>query len=120
MVPGVLILIVGFLAGRLFQHSKSGYHFEIRDEKKFESPLGTFRWRYITESVGTELIDPGTTVLEFEDKTIYKAKRYWQEGVPFAGNIKAKGNSVDWNDGEYRFHLTIEKEDQTADPATGH
>lgn len=36
----LLILGLGFFAGRLEQQMTKGYHFKVRQEKKYESSLG--------------------------------------------------------------------------------
>lgn len=106
---GALLLIVGFVGGRLFQHFKSGYHYAVRAEKEYESPLGLVKWSYVTESIGLPFLDPGTTIIKLEDRTIYKAQRGFQESVPYAQNITATENTIAWDDGEFEFHLVIEK-----------
>jgi hypothetical protein len=107
-IAGVALVTAGFVAGRVFQHLRSGYHYEIREEKTYPWKPGGIRWRYVTESVGLPFLDPGTTILEFNERTIYKAKRGFQESVPFAGNVKTSDNGVEWDDGEYRFRLSVE------------
>lgn len=103
----IVLLSVGFVVGRWFQHGQTGFHFEVREEKEYGSPDHPVRWRYVTETVGLPFLDPGTTVLEYRDRVIYKARRIFQESVPFAQNIKVSGNEIDWSDGELLFHLTI-------------
>lgn len=103
------ILGVGFFAGRLEERISNGYHFKVREEKKYDSALGEIRWRYVIESFGVPFLDPGTTMIEFDHRILYKAKRYFQEGVPVARNIETSGSTIRWNDGEYRFDLTLEK-----------
>jgi hypothetical protein len=105
---GAILVVVGFFAGEFCQHQKTGYHFEVREQKLFRSPLGKIEWSYVTESVGMPFLDPGTTIIKFEDRTIYKAQRYFQEDYPYARNIQTNDNSIMWEDGEFKFQLTIE------------
>jgi hypothetical protein len=104
----VALVTTGFVAGRVFQHLRSGYHYEVRKENIYSWKTGEIRWRYVTESIGLPLLDPGTTILEFDGRTIYKAKRGFQESVPFADNVKTGDNVVEWDDGKYRFRLNVE------------
>ena len=108
-VIGLALLAAGFFVGRFVQHSKSGYHYEVRDTKDYDSPVGSIRWSYVTESVGTPFLDSGTTILEVDGRTIYKAKRSFQESSPFARNISATQNGISWEDGDFRFDLTIHR-----------
>jgi len=112
----ILILTLGFVTGRAFQHTRTGYYFEVREKEEYAFPLGEIRWSYVTESVGIPFLDPGTTIIEYEGRTLYKAKRGFQESFPFAQNIQTSGNSIDWSDGEYSFHLTIAKEEKKTEP----
>ncbi|MGL5020205.1 MAG: hypothetical protein ACRDBP_18865 [Luteolibacter sp.] len=106
-VIGLALLAAAFFAGRFVQHSNSGYHYDVIDTKDYDSPVGPIRWSYVTESVGIPFLDPGTTILEVDGRTIYKAKRGFQESSPFARNISATRNGIAWEDGDYRFDLTI-------------
>ena len=71
--------------------------------------MGPIHWSYVTESVGLPFLDPGTTVIKFEGRTIYKAQRGFQESVPFAQSIETSDKSITWNDGEFRFHLAVDR-----------
>lgn len=105
----MLVFISGLFAGKFEQHLSNGYHFEVREEKKYEFDFGEIRWRNVSETFGMPFLDPGTTLIEFNGRTLYKAKRSFQESVPFARNIQTSGNTIHWDDGEYRFNLTLEK-----------
>ncbi len=106
---GALLLVTGFVAGRLFQSANSGYYFEIRDSKDYDSVLGNFHWSYVTESFGLPVLDPGTTIIDFEGRTLYKAKRVFQENAPYAQNIAISETGIEWDDGDFSFNLIIEK-----------
>jgi hypothetical protein len=103
-----LLLILGFVAGRVFQKLKHGYFYEVREQRTYPWKMGELRWQNVTESVGLPFLDPGTTILEFNERTIYNAKRGFQENVPFADNVKTSDNMIEWDDGEYRFRLNVE------------
>ena len=98
---------MGFIVGSHIQHTKTGYHFDIRDETTYDSPIGRLSWRYVTESVGLPILDPGTTILEFEGRRIYSARRAFQEYAPYARDIRIDGNRVEWQDGDYQYGLEI-------------
>ena len=103
------LLATGFVSGRFFQHAQSGYHYEVRDTKEYASPVGLVRWSYVTEYVGISFLDPGTTILEIDGRTIYKAKRAFQETTPFARNVNVSQNKISWDDGEFSFDLTLHR-----------
>ena len=108
-VIGLALLAAAFFAGRFVQHSNSGYHYEVRDTKDYDSPAGPIRWSYVIESVGIPFLDPGTTILEVDGRTIYKAKRAFQESSPYARNISATQDGIAWDDGEFRYDLKIHR-----------
>lgn len=109
MLTGLVILIIGFAGGRFFQQAKSGYHYEVRDAREYESPSGTVRWSYVTESAGTPLLDSGTTIIEVDGRTIYKAGRGFQESSPFAKNINVSQDMISWDDGDFRYDLRLRR-----------
>ena len=109
LIVGVVLLAVGFAGGRLFQHAETGFHFKILEEKEYGSFMDPVRWRHVSESVGMPFLDPSKTILEYRGRTIYKAQRIFQESVPVAGNISVSDQQITWDDGELRFHLTVEE-----------
>ena len=104
----LVLLAVGFAGGRLYQHARSGYHFKILKEQEFQSPGGPIHWSCFSESIGFSFLDPGTTMIEYRGRTIYKAQRVFQESIPFAQNITASDNFIAWDDGELSFRLTVD------------
>ena len=109
---GTTILLIGFFGGRLFQRlkdDKDRYYFKLLDKKEYQSPLGPVEWNYVIESVGMPFLDPGTTIIKFQNRTVYKAQRYFQEDCPYARNIQIQDKWINWEDGEYKFQLTIEE-----------
>ncbi len=109
LVFGLALLGVGFVAGRFIERIGSGYHYEVRETKVYDSSLGEVRWSYVSESVGMLLIDTGTTIIEFDGRTIYKARRAWQESAPYARNIATTQGHISWEDGDYRYDLAVQK-----------
>jgi hypothetical protein len=105
----VILLVGGFLAGALFQYARTGFHFKVLAEKQYGAAADPIRWRCVGESVGMPFLDTGTTIIEYRGRTIYKARRISQERFPVAGNIKVSEKQIDWDDGELRFHLTVEE-----------
>ncbi len=108
-IIGLALLAVGFLAGRFVQHSKSGYRCDVLAIKEYDTSVGPVRWSHVTESVGMPFLDTGTTVLEYDGRTIYKAKRSFQESSPYANNISPTPDGIGWDDGDYRFELSIHR-----------
>jgi len=106
---GSTLLLAGFVGGRLFQHAKTGFHFKILAEKQYGSSKDPVRWQSVSESVGVPFLDSGTTIIEYRNRTLYKAQRVFQESAPAAANISVSDRQIDWDDGELRFHLTIEE-----------
>ncbi len=86
-----------------------GYYYTVRDEKTYPFKYGELEFRHVSESVGLPFLDPGTTILEFDHRSIYKAQRGFQELSPFAREIKINDNIIQWEDGDYDFVLTINR-----------
>lgn len=106
---GVILLVSAFVAGAVFQHARTGFHFKVLAEKQYGASADPVRWRCVSESVGMPFLDPGTTTLEYRGRTIYKARRIFQEIVPVAANVSVSGQQIVWDDGELQFHLTVEQ-----------
>src|SRR4051812_15510215 len=83
---GGVMLIVGFFSGRAFQDAKSGYHYRVLEQKDYNSELGPIQWICVLESIGSPLLDTGTTIIKVGNRTIYKAQRDFQEDAPYARN----------------------------------
>ena len=105
---GGMILVIGFLSGRAFQHAKTGYHYELLEQKEYASELGPIQWTCFLESVGMPFLDPEKTMISLGNRTIYKAQRDFQENDPHARNIITSSNSIAWEDGNFRYHLKVE------------
>ena len=103
------LLAIGFGSGLLVQHMRTGYHYEVRDTKEYSSSVGPVRWSHVTESVGMPFLDSGTTILEVDGRTIYKAERAFQESSPYARNITTAQDRIAWDDGDFHFDLTIKR-----------
>lgn len=103
------MLIVGIVLGGILQHWRSGYHFEIREEQNIISDLGVLRLTSFHESVGFSIMDTGSSSLEFDGRTIFKARRTFQENYPIAQNVEVFENVIRWNDGWYEFALKVEE-----------
>ncbi|MCB1078991.1 MAG: hypothetical protein KDM64_14310 [Verrucomicrobiae bacterium] len=93
----------------MIHHFLFGYRYQVRESKDYETPFGPVRWSYVTESVGLPILDPGTTVIELDGRTIFKAKRGFQEASPFAKNLTINGDQIFWEDGDYAFTLSLRK-----------
>ena len=107
VLVGILLIVSGFALGRVYQHVNSGYYLVVRSEKDYTSSMGAIHWSYVTESVGMPIHDPGTTMIMWKERTLYKAKRDFQERRPFADNLTISDGAIAWDDGEYHYHLTI-------------
>ncbi|MBM3845874.1 MAG: hypothetical protein FJ405_06270 [Verrucomicrobia bacterium] len=106
---GGVMLVIGLFAGAFFQNARSGYHFRLLEERDYASTLGTVKWSCFTETVGFPFLDPEKTMISVGNRTIYKAQRDFQENDPHARNIETSGNSISWEDGDYRYHLTMQE-----------
>ena len=114
---GLIILTVGFFTGGAIQHMRTGRYFDVRDSKNHESSLGVIEWSYVTDSIGIPFLDPGTTIIEFDDRIVYKADRIFQESYPVARNLEvSNGNIIQWDDGEYLFRLKVDKLPKEKEP----
>ena len=116
LLVGICLLGIGFIAGKIQQHAATGLHFEVRKEKIYGTTENHVIWQYVTETKGLPFLDSGKTTMEYRGRTIFKASVDFQEGIPFARNIKVSGTQIDWDDGELQFHLTVEdlkKEENT-------
>jgi hypothetical protein len=51
----------------------------------------------------------GTSILEFEGRTLFKAAPFFQEGIPLFADLKVEGSILSWTDGEYDYQLNIQK-----------
>lgn len=103
-----LLVILGFIAGRVYQDLRNGYHHEVLEKRSYTWEVGEIQWRHEFQHVGfTPFVLPAT-VLEFKGRTIYKAEQGFDNGMPFADNVKASDNTVEWDDREYRFRLSVE------------
>lgn len=104
---GGLLFLVGFFSGRAFQHTATGYHYRLLEQKEYASSLGPIQWSCFLESVGAPFLDPEKTMITLGNRTIYKAQRDFQDDDPRARNIEVSGDSIKWADGDFRYHLTV-------------
>lgn len=86
---------------------KSGYRLNIEDTEEFVFSSGTFYRHQFRESAGIPIMHPGSSMIEFDGRLIYRADRGFQEPVPHVMNIKELENGIYWSDGEYNFDLII-------------
>ena len=105
----VSILGIGFVLGRIYTLTTTGYVYEVREKKTFDSSNGSVEWRYVTKTVGVPVMDPGTTELAYKGRLLYSALRGARESAPFAKNVRFDGKSLLWDDGELSFTLQIEE-----------
>lgn len=106
---GGLMFIVGFAVGGFSQKVRNGYQYRLLEEKDYASPLGPVKWSCFMESVGTPFLDSEKTMITVGNRTVYKAQRDFQEDNPSAKNIKVSDKSIAWDDGDYRYNLTMEE-----------
>jgi hypothetical protein len=109
LVVGLICLVIGFIGGELVQHARTGYHSKVLSAKVYPFPLGEVQWNLISESVGMPFLDPGTTVIKWNNRTIFKVQRSFQENGPVAANLKTSESTIEWDDGEYGYRLAIDK-----------
>ncbi len=104
----VCCLVLGHISGRIVQHLKTGYHYDVRQEQQIPFQSRFLSVQSVTESIGFPLLTPDTNILALDDVTIYKAKSNWQEGVPVPRDVRVDGDEISWNDGEHRYRLHVE------------
>ena len=118
IVSFLLVFVLGIIGGRVYQHLKTGYHYEILQTESFPFTEGTVTLNHTSESVGMPFLEPETSVLTLTAKyglpiTIYKAERMFQEAIPFVKSISIEANTCSWDDGIYVYKLTIEPAKQS-------
>jgi hypothetical protein len=116
----VLAVCAAFWFGRRFERFKAGHFYEIRSEKTVPFGDKELHIQYVTESIGTPFLDPGTSVLTIREVgsvpiTIYKAKRGFQESSPYVSDASIKDNAISWDDGLYQYELKIESSPHSDD-----
>lgn len=104
-----LLSLITFFCGRGYQSMKNGYKLEVLKEERVESSLGIIKRQQVMESIGMGFLDTDTSIIQLDDVTLYKARRDFQEGSPVARDLKVEGNTLSWQDGYQRYHLTIER-----------
>ena len=121
LAVGIVLLIVGFAAGRIYQYCANGYDCRVIDQEEYASALGPIQLSHVFETVGWRVLATETTIISLGNRTVYKAERVFQESDPYVRDIKTSGNSIAWDDGRFRFHLTMEpmKEPETDGSANG-
>ncbi len=114
-------LAMVFMSGALVHYFYYGNYYEIIAEKTYASEIGPIQYRYVIETVGVPFLDPGTSILEYQGRTIYKARRMFQESHPVAAHIGVTNRQIIWDDGELKFQLTVEpmKKGEPLRPANG-
>jgi len=108
IVAGGVILGVGFFSGRAYQHAATGYHYKLLEQKEYASELGPIQWSCFFESVGTPFLDTEKTMIRMGNRTIYEAQRDFQDNDPHARNIVTTSNLIAWEDGDFKYLLTVE------------
>ena len=119
----VLVFFLGGIAGRVYQHLKTGYHHKILKTESFPFPDGEVKLSYTSESIGMPFfLDPERSVLTVTTKhgfglpiTVYKAKRMFQESFPHVQDVSTETNRISWNDGLNVYRLTIEPIEESKD-----
>ena len=106
---GVLLLAV-FVRGAFFQHARSGYRFTVMAQKEFVSAVGKVRWVAARESVGMPFLETETTIIEVDGRSVYKAKRDFQEKGPYAEVVSVTNNVIVWRDGISRYELRVSQD----------
>jgi hypothetical protein len=105
----IVIAIAAFLAGRWFERTAQGYHYQVLEEKEIPGAAFPVRWKVVDERVGFVPVNMGTTLIEADGRIIYKAQRVFQEAYPHAKNVTANQGTIEWDDGEYSFSLKMQK-----------
>ncbi len=118
------VVTAGFFAGRSYQHLKTGYFFNLQNEKEFAlSPDASLRLQHATKNVGLPFLTPPSSILLLEDSrwghiTLYEAQCGFQEAGPYVEDVTVDGNEITWRDGRYSYQLKIDVLSPKAVPPT--
>ena len=115
----LVVAIAAYMAGRWMEGAKSGYHYQVLEDTEIKSDWGPIHSKTVMEYVGFPFVEPETTLIEVDGRTIYKAKRIFQERYPSARNVRVNGGLIEWEDGEYSFSLRMEKMPPAKETGTG-
>jgi len=91
----LVIAIVAFVGGRRIERAKSGYHYQVLEEKEIKDTDVPIRWKAVEEYVGFPFLEPETTIIEVDGRIIYKAKRTFQESYPSARNVRVNDGLIE-------------------------
>jgi hypothetical protein len=112
---GIVVLIglalssIAFMVGRWSERMQHGYAYKVNREKVVEFQVAPIYVRQVMEHVGISPMETETSVIEVDERTVYKAKRIFQENAPYVENVKVNNGLIEWDDGEYEFSLKMQK-----------
>ncbi|PXA02869.1 hypothetical protein DDZ13_14870 [Coraliomargarita sinensis] len=90
-----------------------GHTYNESESETIEFEKGKIRRVYGHDYCGFEMLDPGASWIEFTDvgyrSLLFRVDRGFQEATPLVKKLKADGNRVSWEDGYYRYSLTIDE-----------
>src|SRR4249919_1650949 len=78
------VAAIGFFVGRAWQHAKTGYYFQLINEREFPfAPDASLRLQHAIKDVGLPFLTPESSVLVLDDNqcgevTLYEARRGFQ------------------------------------------
>ena len=115
-IIGIITAVGVFLAGRFYQDSRNGYTLKVVGKKEYTSQFGPVTWSESFETIGFVFLDTSTTMIELQGRTLFKAKRFFQESYPVAQDMKIDGDTITWKDGEFSYKLLIQKTEEKKTP----
>ena len=122
---GVLIvLVLAHLSGRAYQHFRAGHFYEEHEREELHFEDGKLIRKIVTESIGFPFFVTGTSIIEFELSpgfpiTLYSARRIFQEAEPYVREVTIDHRNIRWEDGIYRYSLSLEPMEDDEQAAIG-
>jgi hypothetical protein len=109
----LVVIILAFVAGRIFQQTAHGHYFDVLNEESIEFRHGDLILTHAFEAEGVPFLAPETSIITFFPMiglpvTLYKAQRGFQEASPHVANVTVDSNTLLWTDriNNYRLEVT--------------
>ena len=115
--------VLGGIAVGFLVYLRTAYHSTVTSEKRLALNGMEILSRDGVEYVGWGFMEPNGSSLILTAEgglpiTLYKSQRIFQESYPLIDQVAVVDGRLVWNDGLYRYGLTIEPQAKTAAAAT--
>ena len=114
-VLAVLVsLAAGVVIGMAWQHSRTGWHSSLVDEKDWMTDIGKLKLEHVYETVGNHFLQPSKSrVTLYPDDgqriTLFEGQPVFQEKFPVVKDLVIDGGVVRFEDGARAYSVRIEK-----------